>query len=94
MRRFVITGAPGAGKTAILQVLRRRGYAVVDEAATDVIAAEQARGVDESGRPADERLGSRRPGQPANISRFGSRAVPKVATGLASQTPRCVRREP
>ena len=43
-RRYVITGAPGAGKSTILAVLRQRGYAVVDEAATDVIAREQARG--------------------------------------------------
>lgn len=46
MRRFVLTGAPGAGKTTLLGVLRRDGYEVVAEAATDVIAQEQARGVD------------------------------------------------
>ncbi|RKN36272.1 AAA family ATPase [Micromonospora musae] len=45
MRRYVLTGAPGAGKTSIARALRQRGYPVVDEAATDVIAAEQARGV-------------------------------------------------
>jgi predicted ATPase len=44
MRRYIITGAPGAGKTTILTVLRARGYAVVDEAATDIIARNQARG--------------------------------------------------
>jgi hypothetical protein len=38
MRRYIITGAPGAEKTAILQELKVRGYAVVGEAATDVIA--------------------------------------------------------
>ncbi|WP_433617580.1 AAA family ATPase [Dactylosporangium sp. CA-139114] len=37
-RRFVLTGAPGAGKTTIGLALRERGYTVVDEAATDVIA--------------------------------------------------------
>ena len=42
-----MTGAPGCGKTSILTALRDRGYAVVPEAATDVIAAEQARGIDE-----------------------------------------------
>jgi predicted ATPase len=36
MRRYIITGAPGAGKTTILAALRARGYAVVDEAATRV----------------------------------------------------------
>ncbi len=53
LRRYVLTGAPGAGKTAIAHALRERGYAVVPEAATDVIAAEQARGVDEPWRRED-----------------------------------------
>jgi predicted ATPase len=44
MRRFVITGAPGAGKTAIIRQLELDGYSVVEEAATDVIAAAQDRG--------------------------------------------------
>jgi predicted ATPase len=44
VRRYIITGAPGAGKTSILAALRDRGYAVVDEAATDVITREQALG--------------------------------------------------
>lgn len=47
MRRYVLTGAPGAGKTSIADELRRRGYPVVAEAATDVITAGQARGVAE-----------------------------------------------
>jgi predicted ATPase len=45
MQRFILTGAPGSGKTSILRALEQRGYAVVEEAATDVIAAEQARGI-------------------------------------------------
>jgi predicted ATPase len=44
VRRFILTGAPGAGKTAILRRLERDGFSVVEEAATDVIAAGQARG--------------------------------------------------
>ena len=44
MRRFIITGAPGAGKTAIIRQLELDGYSVVEEAATDVIAAAQDRG--------------------------------------------------
>jgi predicted ATPase len=44
MRRYIITGTPSAGKTAILLELEARGYAVVPEAATDVIARRQARG--------------------------------------------------
>lgn len=44
MRRFIITGAPGAGKTAIIRQLELDGFSIVEEAATDVIAAAQARG--------------------------------------------------
>jgi len=47
VRRFVITGAPGAGKTAIIRQLAMEGFSVVEEAATDVIAAAQAQGRDE-----------------------------------------------
>src|SRR4051794_13594597 len=46
-RRFVLTGAPGAGKTSILDALEQRGWAVVQEAATDVIARLQGAGVAE-----------------------------------------------
>jgi predicted ATPase len=44
MRRFIITGAPGAGKTAIIRQLELEGFSVVEEAATDVIAAAQVQG--------------------------------------------------
>src|SRR5258707_1824704 len=44
MRRFIITGAPGAGKTAIIRQLELDGFSVVEEAATDLIAAAQAQG--------------------------------------------------
>lgn len=44
MRRLVRTGTPGAGKTAILRQLELDGHVVVEEAATDVIGLEQARG--------------------------------------------------
>jgi len=52
MRRFIITGAPGAGKTTILAALHDRGYAVVHEAATDIIAREEALGRTEPWREA------------------------------------------
>jgi predicted ATPase len=45
--RFILTGAPGAGKTAVVRQLEIEGVAVVEEATTDVIALEQARGVAE-----------------------------------------------
>ena len=42
MRRCIITGSPGAGKTAISRQLELDEFSVVEEAATDVIAAAQA----------------------------------------------------
>jgi predicted ATPase len=42
MKRFILTGAPGAGKTSILRALAAEGYAVVPEAATDVVASRLA----------------------------------------------------
>lgn len=47
MSRFILTGTPGSGKTAILRQLELDGLAVVEEAATDLIALNQARGIDE-----------------------------------------------
>jgi predicted ATPase len=47
MRRFIITGAPGSGKTAIVRQLELDGFSVVEEAATDVIAAAHAQGTDQ-----------------------------------------------
>src|SRR5713101_6019025 len=44
MKRYILTGTPGSGKTSIIQELKRKGYAVVEEAATDVIALEQVNG--------------------------------------------------
>lgn len=53
MRRYILTGTPGAGKTSILRELAALGHHTVAEAATDVIAAEQARGVPEPWQRAD-----------------------------------------
>jgi predicted ATPase len=44
MRRCILTGTPGSGKTSILRLLERLGHGVVEEAATDVIALARARG--------------------------------------------------
>ena len=44
MIRYILTGTPGAGKTAVLRLLEFNGATVVEEAATDVIALENARG--------------------------------------------------
>ena len=45
MQRYILTGAPGAGKTVLIRALERAGFAVVEEAATDLIALVTARGV-------------------------------------------------
>ena len=39
VRRWVVTGTPGAGKTALVEALALRGHSTVREAATDVVAA-------------------------------------------------------
>jgi predicted ATPase len=44
MKRSMLTGTPGSGKTSILHALKSQGYGVVEEAATEVIAREQRRG--------------------------------------------------
>jgi predicted ATPase len=44
MKRYILTGTPGSGKTSILHELKRQGYSIVEEAATDVIAHEQGLG--------------------------------------------------
>lgn len=44
MPAYILTGTPGSGKTAILRMLEIAGYPVVEEAATDVIALNQALG--------------------------------------------------
>lgn len=44
MKRYIITGAPGCGKTAVIRALELTGASVVNEAATDLIALRQAQG--------------------------------------------------
>jgi len=45
-KRFIFTGTPGSGKTSCLKELEKLGYAVIYEAATDVISQEQAKGIE------------------------------------------------
>lgn len=47
MRRCILTGAPGSGKTSIIKQLAAMGCSVVEEAATDIISAQQALGIAE-----------------------------------------------
>ncbi len=46
IRRFILTGTPGSGKTSVIQTLEKQGHTVIHEAATDVIAQEQAKGTE------------------------------------------------
>jgi predicted ATPase len=53
MSSYILTGPPGAGKTAVLRQLEIIGYAVVEEAATDVITLGIALGHEEPWRDHD-----------------------------------------
>jgi predicted ATPase len=44
MKRYILTGTPGAGKTSIIRLLESLGHLVVEEAATDIIAVARLRG--------------------------------------------------
>jgi predicted ATPase len=46
-RKYILTGAPGAGKTTLIEALKSKNYLIVNEAATDIIAQEQAVGIKE-----------------------------------------------
>jgi predicted ATPase len=50
MQRYILTGAPGAGKTAIIRRLEFDHHSIVEEAATDIIALDHADGITESWR--------------------------------------------
>ena len=45
MERYVLTGAPGCGKTSLMLELETRGFPVIREAAEDVIRLQQAKGI-------------------------------------------------
>ncbi len=47
MKRYILTGTPGCGKTSIIRSLEVDGYTVVEEAATDIIAMRHAQGIAE-----------------------------------------------
>ena len=47
MKRYVLTGAPGSGKTILIRALEIVVCRVVEEAATSLIALEQAQGKDQ-----------------------------------------------
>lgn len=47
MKRYILSGTPGSGKTSIIQNLKLKGFETIDEAATDVIAQQQKMGIRE-----------------------------------------------
>jgi predicted ATPase len=53
MKRYILTGTPGCGKTSIIRSLELDGYSVAEEAATDIIALRQAQGIAEPHTRAD-----------------------------------------
>ena len=44
IKRYILTGTPGSGKTSIIEALAASGYSTIAEAATDVINQEQQLG--------------------------------------------------
>lgn len=52
MKRYILTGTPGSGKTSLLHALKNQGYSVVEEAATDIITLEHGHGNPEPWRQA------------------------------------------
>ncbi len=47
MKNYILTGAPGSGKTSLINEFQNRNYLTIKEAATDVIAEEQLNGISE-----------------------------------------------
>lgn len=50
MKRYILTGTPGCGKTSIIRGLEMSGASVVAESATDVIAYKQMQGESAHGK--------------------------------------------
>ena len=78
MPAYILTGAPGAGKTAVLRLLETVGYTVVEEAATDVIALGNALGCEEPWRDPgfiDKVIALQRQRQDAVLATAGSASV-------------------
>lgn len=44
MKKYILTGTPGCGKTSIIRALEMTGASVVNEAATDIISYNQSQG--------------------------------------------------
>ncbi len=44
VKRYILSGAPGSGKTSVIKEMEQYGHIVVHESATDIIAEAQAKG--------------------------------------------------
>lgn len=53
MKRYILTGTPGSGKTTIIESLTKHGYSTITESATDIIEEDQKNGILEPWRHAD-----------------------------------------
>lgn len=53
MKNYILTGAPGSGKTSLIQSLKSQGFTTISEAATDVIADAQKNGISQPWRDPD-----------------------------------------
>ena len=42
MQKFIITGAPGTGKTSIINHLKKKGYNCIDEISREIISEQIA----------------------------------------------------
>lgn len=47
MKRYILTGTPGCGKTSLIRALEMTGASVAEEAATDIISYQQIQGIAE-----------------------------------------------
>lgn len=45
LKNYILTGAPGAGKTSLINEFQNRNYSTVKEVATDIITKEQLNGI-------------------------------------------------
>ncbi|RAP27994.1 hypothetical protein DID78_05475 [Candidatus Marinamargulisbacteria bacterium SCGC AG-343-D04] len=52
-KKIILTGTPGSGKTSIINLLREKGYDVIQEASTFIIKKEQKLGTQEPWKNSD-----------------------------------------
>ncbi len=80
MQRYILTGAPGSGKTTLIKALAEVGYFCAKEAATDVIAEQQRLGLKEPWKSKDfiDKIISLQKARQLNNSTINSSAKNKI----------------